>query len=286
MIQITGRKIILLAIVVATSIAARSIVSAQAPTSTLNNINTQTSAIDTAKASSATQETLSQNLESIIASYKNIEAAVSVIDLSTHSTYRAGLSETPFKAASTTKLLAAIAYLDQIEQGSVSLDTNIQGTSARQLITQMLTVSDNESWHIINAFLGDRQTEYATTVGMTDFTGEDANTATVSDMTTLLGKLHSGSLLSPEYRSFMLNLMQQADGTDLVKEALPSSAVISHKYGELWTNLHDTALVEYNGHTFAIAVFTKGLDEVDTKSAQVELIHSIAQTTEQYISSI
>ena len=88
------------------------------------------------------QAALASRVTSAIANYSaaNVEVGVSLIDLDTGAQTNVG-ETAAFTAASTTKVLAAAAYLHQVEQGTHSLDETIDGQSAQTLLQNMINVS-------------------------------------------------------------------------------------------------------------------------------------------------
>ena len=50
--------------------------------------------------------------------------------------------------------------------------------------------------------------------------------------------------------------MQNTNSEDLMPPALPAGATFYHKHGIYNGNLHDAAIVKYNGKTFVLTVYT------------------------------
>lgn len=226
------------------------------------------------------------DINQYIADNTNVEVAVSVVDLDNDKQYNAGETEVVFKAASTTKLIAALAYLHEVELGNATLTQRLNGTNAEQLIKQALEVSDNNAWASLNEYLGDKQQTYAQSIGLTSFTGGDYNTITAADEATLLSLLYRGKLVSDEHRSTLYGYMANADGESFIKAALPTTATVYHKYGTLWGNLHDTAIINYSGHNYALVIFTKSSDNtLDDYDNRVNLIHGLTKLVNGQIAS-
>jgi beta-lactamase class A len=205
--------------------------------------------------------------------------AATVIDLNTGKEYDAGATTTIFKAASTAKVLTAVDYLHEVEQGNASLNQSISGVTATQLMKQMIEVSDNTAWADLNNFLGAQEQTYATGIGMSNFTGGDYFTMTASDEAKLLAQLAEGKLINTSDRAILYNFMANTDSSNLIPAALPSGTTIYHKYGELWGNLHDAAIVQYQGHDFVLVIYTNNGDgTMDDYNGQVQLIHDLAAT--------
>jgi len=228
------------------------------------------------KSATATQN-FASDMQAAINNYPALDASAALIDLDTGQTYNAGKTGTLFKAASTAKVLAAVDYMHEVEQGNATLDEEIDGTSAQQLIEKMLEVSDNDAWADINDFLGAQQQKYAQSIGLASFTGGDYNTITASDQAKLLAQLAEGKLINSAERTTLYTYMENADGTNLITAAAPSGATVYHKYGELWGYLNDTAIINFNVHHFALVIFTNNEDgTADDYNDQVALIQSVS----------
>lgn len=223
---------------------------------------------------------LTDKLDNIIANYSNLEIAVSVADLKTGKQYNAGESDVVFMGASTTKLITAIVYLHEVDQGNATLDQAVNGAPARQLIKQMIEDSNNQAWHSLADFLGDKEQNFASSIDLASYTKNPDHTINSSDMAKLLTLLYQDKLISNDSKELLLGFMESANYASLIKSALPTEATVYHKYGTLYGNLHDTAIVQYKNQSFAIVIFTKNPnDTTDDYTERVELIHQITQTT-------
>jgi beta-lactamase class A len=251
------------------------------PAPTVKHIELSTSA---AQKTTTQQVTTVTPLSSVVAEMNQVinadpdslTTAATLIDLDTGQQYDAGATGTLFKAASTAKVLAAVDYLHEVEEGQATLTQDIDGTSAEQLINQMIEVSDDQAWTDINDFLGDQQQTYATSIGLSSFTGGEYNTMTAADEAKLLAELYEGKLINATDRSLLYSYMANTTSTNLIQAALPSDATVYHKYGQLWGYLNDAAIVSYQGHHFALVIFTNNTDgTTDEYTDQVTLMHSI-----------
>jgi beta-lactamase class A len=269
-----------LAIIVGLGVLVASSSLSRATSSAIDFVHDKTGESAVAKtAQSSKASTLESDLENIIAANTNSEVSVTAIDLDNNQTYNAGESSTVFKAASTTKVLAAVDYLHEVEQGNATLTQTLDGTTAQQLMKQMIEASDNAAWASINDYLGDKQQDYAESIGLSSFTGGDYNTMTSGDEASLLAQLYRGSLLNKSHTALLLNYMANTDSHDLIEAGLPVGATSYHKYGTLWSNLHDAAIVNYQGHQFVLVIFTKGSgDSVVDYSARTALIQTLSRT--------
>lgn len=249
----------------------------QAGNQTARLISSKASAIGSKPAPSLPTATADMN-QAIAANSGDLQAAATLIDLDNGQEYSAGESQYVFKAASTAKILAAIDYLHEVEQGQASLTQNLGGTSALQQLKQMIEVSDNTAWLNINDFLGGQQQSYAQSIGLDSFTGGEYNTMTTVDEARLLEQLYQGKLINNSHRALLYSYMANTNNTDLIPAALPNDATVYNKYGQLDGELHDAAIVNYQGHNFVLVVFTKNPDNTtDEYANQVALIHAVTQ---------
>ena len=138
---------------------------------------------------------LQSQLDAIVSGRGDLEISAVAMNTATNEYVSSG-ETVPFKAASITKVISAAAYLHQVEQGTTSLATIIQGSTAQSLLQRMLTNSDNTAWTAINTYLGrDVVQQYAATIGLSSYNVYD-NVITATDQATLLSKLATGQLLT------------------------------------------------------------------------------------------
>lgn len=219
---------------------------------------------------------LVSELNSIIESdYPSV--AVSVVDIDNNQTYDAGKTEQLYKAASTAKVLTAIAYMHQVDQGNASLDTYIYEIQARELLRAMIEDSNNDAWHILREYIGDQEIQnYAQSLGMSAFYGYDYNVMTAQDDARMLDKLARGELISNQLRDVLYGFMSNTNERGLIPAALPEGAVAYNKYGTLFGNLHDSSIIKYQGHTITLVIYTNTYtDIVDDYAARASLIHAL-----------
>ena len=208
-----------------------------------------------------------------------LDVSVSMIDLNSGQRYEAGASNRVFKAASTAKILTAIDYLQKVQRGEATLDQQIAGATARQHIQQMIVISSDVAWHAIRDYVGEQQQQdFAHQIGLSSFTGDGYNTMTTDDMAKLLAMLYKRSLLNEYYTDFLLDYMANTTSTNLVQAVLPAEATVYHKYGQVWGYLNDATIITYQGHQYALVIFTNNPDGTDERyDAQVNLMHQISK---------
>lgn len=253
----------------------------QSGNKTVQLLTSRASAISSKSKPAPVLPTASADMNQAINNDPSLEAAASLIDLDNGKEYDAGLSSTVFQAASTAKVLAAVDYLHEVEQGDATLAQNMGGVSAQQELKQMIEVSDNTAWLNINEFLGSQQESYAHSIGLSSYTGDDGyNTLTSAEEASLLEQLYQGKLINSTHRALLYSYMSNTNSTNLIQAALPDSATVYHKYGQLGGELHDAAIVTSQGHHFVLVIYTKNPDNTaDDYDGQVALIHAITTAT-------
>lgn len=219
-------------------------------------------------------------------SASNLDVGVSMIDLDTGAKTNVGESAA-FTAASTTKVLAATAFLHQVEQGTHSLNETINGQPAQTLLQKMINRSDNNAWHdIIEAVGEDTLQTYAQSIGLSSYQSS-TNVITASDEATLLQQLYNHKLINASHTTLLLSYMQNTSNEDLIPGSLPTSATVYHKYGYLSGELHDAAIIVYNGHRVALTIYTKSSDDtLNDYSSRTTLFHSITSAALTYMQSV
>jgi beta-lactamase class A len=223
---------------------------------------------------------------------------VAVKDMKTGETYRFGKEKT-FDAASTMKLLFAAYLYHQADAGEFDLDESVTipvsqfdryGTGTiqqqkeawrgtwRDLARLMMEVSDNTAAHQIAQKLEIEELQsYADELGL-GLTSVADNTTTPDDMVKLLEDIHRGKIAGEASTADLLSILDDSAFEDRLPALLPDGAKVYHKTGDAFGGgLHDAGLVEYRGHTYAVAIFTdrQGGDQENTKSRMAEASRDI-----------
>jgi beta-lactamase class A len=187
------------------------------------------------------------------------------MDLNSGSLRQYGV-EVPFEAASTAKVLTAVAYYEMVEAGDASLDDPMGSYTAGFQLQEMIQDSDNDSWALlVNA-------DDTSAMGVSY--DVDGNTLTPADMAHVLAELYDGKLLDQEHTQQLLSYMQNTNDEDLIPAALPVGVTVFHKYGLLGGELHDAAILTTATRGVVLVIYTKGNDPTDIPQ-QTELIHTI-----------
>lgn len=213
-------------------------------------------------------------LPGIINSTPGIKVGVSVVDLTTGKQTNYG-EQSAFTAASTTKVITAIAYLRLVEQGKASLSDQLGGNTADWQIRQMIQRSNNDSWALLNAKIGTSSLQkMAPSLGANSFK-YIGNQISAPDDAAMLANLYRGKLLNPDHTSLLLGYMQNTNNEQLIAgAALPASADVYHKYGQLDDKLHDTAIIKIDGKPLVLTIFTSGSGDYTSRA---NLIHQITE---------
>jgi beta-lactamase class A len=212
-----------------------------------------------------------------VADNPSLDISVSLVDVKTNTARDFGAQET-FAGASTTKVLTAVAYLKQVEEGKKTLDQDISGSTATHHLQQMINQSNNESWSALNRTVGHTELEaYAHSIGMGSYQFS-GNTLQTKDEALLLAKLTRGELITKEHRAILYSYMQNTNNEDMISAVIPENAVVHHKYGELEDRLHDAAIIDYKNRPLVLVIFTKGVPATGKNYVvHTKLIQSVAE---------
>ncbi len=208
-----------------------------------------------------------------LAARSGVRVGIAVKDLGgTYGGEEVGVGEDlVFESASLIKVLILAELLHQVDEGQISLDDPLGGSTVGQLAKSMIVVSDNAAANLlmdrvgfeeINALARDLGLE-DTHLGrhMLDYearaSGED-NLTSASDMVTLFSAIWKGEFLSADSRRFALSVLKGQRLNEKIPAALPPGTLIAHKTGELPSSEHDAGIVVLSDGAFAIAVLTEG----------------------------
>ena len=203
---------------------------------------------------------LTSNIQAILNKNTDLDTSVSITDLQSGKQYHWGETAS-YEAASIGKLVTATTYLHEVEQGNAGLDDDIDGSTARQQLTQLITVSDNTAWQDLDDNIGgDTMNAYAQSIGMTTYT-QDNNIMSSDDIALLLSKLYGQKLLNASDTNFLLSLMKQANMREYIVAAIPGDVDVYHKVGYLDDRLHDAAIIKKGDRSYVLVIFSKTEDD-------------------------
>jgi len=185
-------------------------------------------------------------------------------------------STSVFDGASTAKLLTAADFLHHVEQGTASLNQQIDGHSADYWLKIMLVNSDDTAWSELNGFLTHPDlAAYAGSINFNDY-DPSTNTFTAGDTALLLQKLYSGGLLNSADRSLFLRYLGEANYRQYIVAAVPGSDEVYHKVGIDDDTLNDAAIINNGQKYLVLVIFTDGQGSYDTAN-RTAIIHSITK---------
>ncbi|KRE71162.1 serine hydrolase [Arthrobacter sp. Soil762] len=180
-----------------------------------------------------------------------------------------------YTAASTAKLITAAAYLRLVEAGEARHDETLGNYTAAFQLKSMINSSNNDSWLLLMGRIGYRRLiQYAASIGIA-YDPLD-NRLTPGEVAHVLTKLYAGQLLNPNDTAQLLGYMQETNNEELIPAASGPGITVYHKYGQLGGALHDAALLEHGGTTYALVIFTEGADSTD-EAERTEMIHDLTR---------
>lgn len=235
---------------------------------------TAAAAVPSATIAGSINEALDAELSGLIEANSQYQIGVALIDLADGAAHEYGVEE-PFVAASTAKVLAAVAYYNLVETGAASLDDSLGDYTSGFQIKEMIQDSDNDSWSLIMDAVGHSELQdYASSIGVSY--EPETNTLTPAEMAKVLAGLYAGTLLDPDDTAQLLSYMQDTNYETLIPAAVPAGVTVFHKYGLLGGELHDAGILAKDGRAYAFVVYTKGADLSDVPQ-RTELIHQLTQ---------
>ena len=164
-----------------------------------------------------------------------------------------------FRTASTYKLFVAYSALKRIESGKWKWSDQIHGgRNLAKCFDDMIVRSDNECAEQMLYKIGFQEiTDEINSIGLSNssFVNENIET-TAGDLTTFVGALHAGQLLSKNSTNTLLSAMER----NIFRQGIPAGAkgTVADKVGFLEDYLNDSAIVYGSKGTYALTIMTKG----------------------------
>lgn len=253
---------------------------------------------------------LKSAVQNLIVANPNLTPGVMLVDLDT-GIYVDINSNASFPAASTIKIPILVAFFQDLDAGKIRLDEmltmeqqaiaggsgNMQykpaGTkfNALEVVSKMITISDNTATNILIARLGGIEslnqrfrswglTTTAIRNPLPDLQG--TNTTSPKELATLMAMVHQGNLVSMRSRDRLLDIMRQTQRDELLPSGLGAGATIAHKTGDIGTMLADAGLVDIpTGKRYIAAVM---IQRPNNDSRAQKLISAISRTAYQQFS--
>lgn len=235
-------------------------------------------------ASSPHLQSLEQQLTSLLAG-RTGDVGVAALDLNTGETVSIN-GDKAYPMASTMKIAVAAAYLDQVDSGRRSLNTQIAGQSARSLIEAMMVKSNNTATDILIRNLGgpaaiQQWLQHNNIQGLrvdrniADLLADKRDLWDLRDSSTpvamvqMLRSLERGAILSTASRAYLLDVMARcATGKNRIRGML-AGVPIAHKTGTLNNYTSDVGYLTLpDGRRLAVAFFARGGTDRPTTIAQ------------------
>lgn len=164
-----------------------------------------------------------------------------------------------FRTASTYKLFVAYGALKRVESGAWRMNDQIHGgRDLAKCLDDMIVKSDNPCGEVMLAKIGYKTlTNELKAIGLTksSFMNKFPET-TAHDLTTFVGALQSGQLLSQNNTATLLGAMKR----NVYRQGVPAGASgqTADKVGFLDAFLHDAAIVYSPSGTYALTILTEG----------------------------
>lgn len=230
--------------------------------------------------------------------------AVSVMDLSTQG-YSTVNAEQSMKSASVIKafIMAAVYETLVYPDGGETASTDYEAT-LKPLLTQMITVSDNDAANelvrklgngdfaagaaVVNEFCQER--EYTSTHLGREFLAKepsDDNYVSASDCCRLLADIYNKTLVNETASAEMLELLKGQTVKTKIPQGIPSGVETANKTGELADQKlgmveNDIAIVFDKTHPYVIAVLA---NDIKSNSDAQSLIAKISKDVYEFMSS-
>lgn len=220
-----------------------------------------------------------QQVDQIIQTHPGMDIGVAVVDIKTGQAKSYGVQD-PFEAASTAKLLTAIAFLHDVEQGKLSLEQQVGGQSAQAALEKLIVHSDNQAWYDLNNVVMSHAelAAYANQIGFVQY-DPDANTVVPASLATLLNNLYQQRLLNESHTNLLLSYMQRAEEVDYVTSIVPSGVKVYHKPGYLKDRVHDALIIDNGERPYVLVIFTKSRTVSYDGDAGLAIFQGIARAS-------
>lgn len=213
-----------------------------------------------------------ESIQKVIAKYPELSVGVSFVNIKTGDKVDVN-GDQVFVAASTTKVLVAINFLHEAENGKYNLDTPIRSSTARYHLEQMISQSNNNSWYAFNNLLTYQgEQSYAASIGIEY--DSFVNTITPNNMSNLLTRFYKYELINKENTDLLLSFMSKTHNMQLI----PNSQInvkTYNKTGWLGGLIHDVAILDDGTNQYSLAIYTDGNTTMEDR---ISLFHEITET--------
>ena len=231
--------------------------------------------------------------------------AIAAIDLSDHA-YSTVNAEASLQSASVIKAFIMAAVFDKLvyTDGATEPSSDYE-SSLKSLLTQMITVSDNDAANELARRLGGGDFQKGASV-LNEFCQEHGYTSThlgreflasnptddkytsASDCCRLLSDIYSGTMVNADASADMLALLKAQTRTGKIPSGVPSGVETANKTGELSAGdglgivENDIAIVFDKEHPYVLCVLS---NNIQNNSSAQETIKKISADVYQYMTS-
>lgn len=225
---------------------------------------------------------------------------VAAIDLSTGQSVSV-LGNQAFPMASTSKIAIVATYLEQVDQGRLSLTSEFplragQYLPASELIDLIITRSSNPATDALLAAVGGVQpvNAWARRAGIEEFNltrdiatlvREDGrvdpaqhidlrDSSTPQAMVELLSGIYQGRWLSAASRAVIVEAMERCrTGTNRIPALMPANVTVAHKTGSLSNTSSDIGIITApDGRAIVVAIYVTGQGNRTNREARIASI--------------
>lgn len=231
--------------------------------------------------------------------------AIAAMDLSDHA-YSTVNAEVSMQSASVIKAFIMAAVFDKLvyADGATEPSSDYE-SSLKSLLTQMITVSDNDAANELARRLGGGDFQNGASV-LNEFCQEhgytsthlgreflasnptDDNYTSASDCCRLLSDIYSGTMVNADASADMLALLKAQTRTGKIPSGIPSGVDTANKTGELSAGdglgavENDIAIVFDKEHPYVFCVLS---NNIQNNSSAQETIKKISADVYQYMTS-
>jgi beta-lactamase class A len=211
---------------------------------------------------SQTDQALEQLIATWVSQHPGQQWSVAVEDLSSkhNASYEDDLQYDP---ASMYKLFAVYAFAQRVPVNTWATAKTLQGEgnhTYQECINAMLRYSDNECGEALAGQIGwnyidkaDRQAGFSHTI----LNRKQGMLGTAADTAALLKRLEQGTLVDELVRNLMLTSLKGQK----YRAGIPAGCngcEVYNKTGDLNGFRHDAAIIYSNGHSYVLAIFSRG----------------------------
>ena len=219
-------------------------------------------------------EEIMAKIQEIMDENSDLDIAVSFYDLKNNNSFNIN-GDTPFTAASTTKLIAAGALIKEIEEGKRSYKDPLNGLTTKNQLWYLLNQSNNDSWDAINEEVPfATQEAFAKSLGINTF-DSSKNTIAANSLTLFMVKLAQGKILNPENTTLFLDYITKTNDETFLPQGLSSDLLVCHKYGIYNGNAHDTGIIKGQNSWYVLTIMSKDTAEGEDYTARADVFHQI-----------